>query len=56
MYTSPDLCFIEPSIQPVQDAIDRRRQKFLENKPRMLNNEEPFHIAFKLSREADTPG
>ena len=56
-YTSPDLCFIESGRQPVQDVLTaRRRRKFLESKLRTPNNEKPFHIAFELCREAETPG
>ena len=55
-YTSPDLCLIESGIHPVRDVIARRRTKFLESKFRTPNEEEPFHIAFGLCREANTPG
>lgn len=55
-YSSPDLCFIESGIQPVQDVIARRRRKFLDAKFEAPNRDEPFHIAFELCREAETPG
>lgn len=50
-YTSSHLCFLESGLHPVQDVIARRGKKL-----RVPNNEEPFHIAYELCREADTPG
>ncbi len=55
-HTSPDLCLIESGIHPVQNVIASRRRKFLESKLSVPNNEEPFHIAYELCREANTPG
>ncbi len=55
-YTSPDLCLIKSGIHPVQNVIASRRRKFLESKLSVPNNEEPFHIAYELCREANTPG
>ena len=47
---------VESGIFPVEHVMAKKRKNFLDSKFRAPNDEEPFHIVFKLCREENTPG
>ena len=40
----------------MQDIIKKRRQKFIKTKKESGDVDQPFHVAYQLCREANTPG
>ena len=54
--TSINLCCIESGIAPVHHMVAVRRKRFLETKLNMVLRDEPFHFAYNLCRESNTPG